>query len=91
MRTGKDRVQICDLNVPVAIGGVTVDPGDIVIGGADGVVSIPQQREDEVLALAEEIERVEELIRNEIKAGKTLREAREIHQYHSLQTPGGES
>ena len=91
MRTGKDRVQIRDLNVPVAIGGVTVDPGDIVIGGADGVVSIPQEREDEVLALAEEIERIEDLIRNEIIAGKTLREAREIHQYHSLQTPSGKS
>jgi regulator of RNase E activity RraA len=91
MRTGKDRVQIRDLNVPVVIGGVTVEPGDIVVGGADGVVSIPQGQEDEVLALAEEIERVEGLIRNEIKAGKTLREARMKHQYHSLQTPGGKS
>lgn len=87
MRTGKDRVQLRDTNKPVRIGGVTVEPGDLVVGGADGVVSIPQDREDEVLAIAEAIERVEELIRNEIKAGRSLREARQMHQYHSLQTP----
>jgi regulator of RNase E activity RraA len=87
MRTGKDRVQIDRINHPVSIGGVMVRPGDILVGGADGVVAIPKHREDEVLSLAEEIERVEELIRNSVRDGATLREAREMHRYHSLQTP----
>lgn len=90
MRTGKDRVQIGAVNIAVSIGAVTVNPGDLVVGGADGVVSIPRAREDEVLDLAEKIERVEDLIRGEIRNGKTLREAREIHAYHSLQTPTGD-
>lgn len=90
MRTGKDRVQIRDTNVPVTIGGVIVKPGDIIVGGADGVVALPQDREEEILSLAEEIERVEELIREAIRDGKTLREARKEHAYHSLQTPDQE-
>ena len=90
MRTGKDRVQIRDTNVPVTIGGVIVKPGDIIVGGADGVVALPQDREEEILLLAEEIERVEELIREAIRDGKTLREARKENAYHSLQTPDQE-
>lgn len=87
MRTGKDRVQIHDTNVPVSIGGVMVKPGDIVVGGADGVVALPQDREDAILGLAEEIEKVEDQIRDTVRQGKTLREARQMHAYHSLQTP----
>ena len=90
MRTGKDRVQIRDTNVPVTIGGAIVKPGDIIVGGADGVVALPQDREEEILDLAEEVERIEELIRDAIRAGKTLREARKEHAYHSLQTPDQE-
>lgn len=90
MRTGKDRVQIDQINVPVCIGGVMIKPGDLLVGGPDGVVAIPQGHEEEVLAQAEEIERVEQLIRDDVAAGKTLREAREARKYHSLQTPNEE-
>lgn len=31
-----------EINVPVSIGGLTVHPGDIVVGDADGVVAFPQ-------------------------------------------------
>ncbi|HOC06639.1 MAG TPA: RraA family protein [Bacillota bacterium] len=31
-----------DMNFPVALGGVVVNPGDIVVGGEDGVVIVPQ-------------------------------------------------
>jgi 4-hydroxy-4-methyl-2-oxoglutarate aldolase len=36
--------------VPVSVGGAVVRPGDIVIGDSDGIVVIPQEREDELLA-----------------------------------------
>ena len=36
--------------VPVSVGGAVVNPGDIIIGDADGVVVIPQEREVELLA-----------------------------------------
>ncbi|RHW40999.1 RraA family protein [Neobacillus notoginsengisoli] len=37
------------LNVPISCGGMTVQPGDIVVGDADGVVVIPQIIEQEIL------------------------------------------
>jgi 4-hydroxy-4-methyl-2-oxoglutarate aldolase len=37
-------------NTSVTIEGVTIDPGDIVFGDANGVVVIPQEHFDEVYA-----------------------------------------
>lgn len=38
-----------EINVPVSCGGVSINPGDIIVGDADGVVVIPQAMEQEVL------------------------------------------
>lgn len=86
MRTGKDRVQVDATGVPVNIGDARVCPGDILVGNADGVVVIPREREDEILASAEIIEAAENKIRELVAGGMSLREAREKQGYHSLQT-----
>lgn len=86
MRTGKDRVQVEATGVPVTIGKVRVAPGDLIKGDADGVIVIPQQHEEAVLAAAEAIHEAEEAIRRDVRGGMSLREARARHQYHSLQT-----
>lgn len=41
------------VNVPVSCGGVVIQPGDIIVGDADGVVAVPQSREEAVLLAAE--------------------------------------
>ncbi|MBL0387828.1 RraA family protein [Tumebacillus sp. ITR2] len=41
-----------ELNVPISCGGVSVCPGDLIVGDADGVVVIPQAIENEVLEKA---------------------------------------
>ena len=41
------------VNVPISCGGVSVNPGDIILGDADGVVVIPQDREEEMFVAAE--------------------------------------
>ena len=41
-----------EINVPIACGGVAVQPGDIVVGDADGVLVIPRQDGEAVLAKA---------------------------------------
>ena len=86
MRTGKDRVQLDATNVPVSIGGVRVEPGDLVRGDADGVVVIGRRDEERVLAVAEEIDAVEERIRVAVRGGLRLTDARKQFGYHSLQT-----
>lgn len=42
-----------ELDVPVVVGGVRIAPGDLVILDGDGVVVVPLDRRDEVLAAAE--------------------------------------
>jgi 4-hydroxy-4-methyl-2-oxoglutarate aldolase len=86
MRTGKDRVQVEATGVPVNIGDVRVAPGDLVRGDADGVVVIPRAWEDKVLDTAEAIEKAEEAIREAVRGGMRLDEARKKFKYHSLQT-----
>jgi regulator of RNase E activity RraA len=86
MRTGKDRVQVEATGVPVNIGQARVAPGDILKGDADGVVVIPKAHEDRVLDTAEAIEAAEGAIRQAVRGGMRLDEARRLHKYHALQT-----
>ena len=85
MRTGKDRVQADAYQVPVSIGGVRVEPGDVLIGGADGLVAVPAGRAGEVLGVAREIAEHEQRIRAAVAAGGRLDEARASAGYHDLQ------
>ena len=85
MRTGKDRVQVEGVNVPVSIGTARVCARDIVVADANGVVVVPRDRVREVAAIARQIETVEADIRTQISQGKTLKEAREALGYHTLQ------
>jgi regulator of RNase E activity RraA len=86
MRTGKDRVQVERMDCPVNIGGARVSPGDILRGDADGVIVIPKEHEDTVLDAAEEIQAAEEHIREAVRGGMRLDEARKQFKYHQLQT-----
>lgn len=86
MRTGKDRVQVEAVGVPVNMGGARVAPGDILKGDTDGVVVIPREHEDAVLEVAESIEAAENRIREAARSGMRLDQARQIHKYHQLQT-----
>ena len=86
MRTGKDRVQVEAMGGPVNIGDARVNQGDLLRGDADGVVCLPKEHEDEILRIAEEIDRVEGNIRQAVRGGMSLIEARKKFGYHTLQT-----
>lgn len=86
MVTGKDRVEVDAVNIPVNISGVRVNPGDYILGDDSGVVCIPAGRVEEVLQIAEGIEETEQKIIAEVRSGSTLKAAREKLGYHHLQT-----
>lgn len=88
MRTGKDRVQVGGINELVGIGKVRVNPRDIVVADANGVVIVPRNRAREVAEVARRIEKSEESIREMIAGGATIAEAREQLGYHTLQRQG---
>lgn len=46
-------------NMPVRCAGVTVNPGDIIVGGTDGVVVVPRAKAAEVLKIAQKIDEKE--------------------------------
>jgi regulator of RNase E activity RraA len=85
MRTGKDRVEVESVNQPVSIGQARVCARDIVVADANGVVIVPRDRAHEVAACARAIEAIEADIRALIADGKSLREARAVLGYHTLQ------
>lgn len=86
MRTGKDRVQMVGMQVPITIGQVRVRPGDVLVGDGDGIVVVPREREAEVVDAVLAIEHAEEVIREQVMQGMRLSEARQQLGYHELQT-----
>lgn len=57
------------INVPVTIGGMVVNPGDIVVGDHDGVVSFPIEGADTLLEAVRAQERKEAEIMRQIAEG----------------------
>jgi regulator of RNase E activity RraA len=70
----KGRGQIMATDVPVTCGGVRVNPGDLVVGDADGVVVVPQAMEAEVLRIAFDKINSEDRSMDDLKAGAYLRD-----------------
>ena len=58
-----------EINVPITMGAMTVNPGDIIVGDADGLVAIPQEIAERVLASAKSILEKETKSMKEIVAG----------------------
>ncbi len=50
------RFKTIDANKPVEIGGVTINPGDLIIGDVDGVVCVPKDKVEAVLELSKSID-----------------------------------
>jgi RraA family protein len=42
-----------ELNIPISCGGVSVHPGDLVMGDEDGVIVVPREKIEDALAKAE--------------------------------------
>jgi regulator of RNase E activity RraA len=58
--SGRGRAAIAGVNVPLRIGSVEVQPGDLVVADSTGIVVLPFARIDELLPLAEERARSDE-------------------------------
>lgn len=66
------RIDVKATGVPIVCGGVTVNPGDLVLADHDGVVVVPQKVTAEVLAKAEEKVSGENKVRGELALGRGL-------------------
>ena len=59
------------LNVPIVVGGVTVCPGDMVIGNADGIVVLERARVDQIYDAAMGRRNKEADLIDQLRSGKT--------------------
>jgi len=58
-----------EINVPICCGNTVVMPGDIVLGDADGVVTVPQADAENVLKLVKGLKEREARRIEEIRSG----------------------
>lgn len=68
------RSVVIDYGVPVTVGGVLVNPGDIIFGDFDGIVAIPKAQLGEVVARSLEKVEGENHSREMLAQGHLLRE-----------------
>jgi len=68
------RFRMIDYQIPVQLGGVTIQPGDVVFGDIDGVLLIPRALACDVLFRAEEIRREEQTYKKWIDQGMSATE-----------------
>lgn len=66
------RKEELSINVPIACGGVVVNPGDFIVADLMGVVVVPIETAEEVVRLAQEQADREEATRAWVKQGKTV-------------------
>jgi regulator of RNase E activity RraA len=69
------RGKVIDFRVPIQIGNVHIDPGDILFGDLDGVCVVPAEAEEDVFRLALEKARGEKKVADAIRGGMSTVEA----------------
>jgi 3-hexulose-6-phosphate synthase / 6-phospho-3-hexuloisomerase len=73
--SGKGRIKITNMNTVVKIDGVMVSPGDVIVADGTGIVCVPAGIAAEVLKMAWEFERQDNMALEEVKKGLSLGEA----------------
>ncbi|NLG27627.1 MAG: RraA family protein [Chloroflexi bacterium] len=68
------RARVMAIDVPVRCGEVLVQPGELVFADYDGIVVIPRAVEAQVLELAQDKVGKENVTRNELLRGRSLRD-----------------
>ena len=83
--------KIFETQIPITCGGVTVYPGDILFGDDDGIVvgTIPEL--SELIPIAEDIQRKEELILEKMEKGVSLLDMLNFEEHYAAVNAGKES
>lgn len=68
------RFDITDFDVPLRIGGVGIAPGDFILGDVDGILVLPAAVVDQVLEQAESIREREDIVRDALQEGGSIRD-----------------
>lgn len=72
--TAAHRFDITDFDVPLRIGGVSITPGDFILGDIDGVLIVPAAVIDDVIERSESICEREDIVREAVQGGGDIRD-----------------
>lgn len=70
--TARGRIAQRSFNEAIAVAGVTVRPGDLVIADGSGTVFVPQEHAEEVIATAERLAARESAMIAAVRAGRSV-------------------
>ncbi|MGM0606338.1 MAG: RraA family protein [Halobacteriota archaeon] len=73
-RTGQRRVRVSAVDEPIDLRGVTVEPDDVLVADATGIVVVPSEAAEAVAQTAESILAEELLVESKIEHGATIEE-----------------
>ena len=73
--TGRTRLKVEAINMPVTIDGIAVAPGDIIAADGTGIVCLPADRADEIVRIAEGLARDDAAAEGDLKKGLTFSQA----------------
>ena len=71
---GTTKTCLGTINHPLDFAGVRIEPGDLIVGDSDGVVTVAREEVAHVLRTAQQREEKEELIGTQLRQGKTTLE-----------------
>ena len=84
-------VRLGETQIPITCGGVRVAPGDILFGDEDGVVVATVEELAEAIPAAEEVQRQEDRLLEEMEKGKGLLEMTNFEEHCAALAEGKES
>ncbi len=70
--SGTAKATLGTINHPISCGGVIVNPGDVVVADADGVVTVPLDEAEDVLKAADARTAKEAEVMKRLRAGESL-------------------
>lgn len=73
--TGRTRLRVEAINVPVEIDGIRVAPGDLVVADGTGIVCLPAARAEAIVAVAERLAADDAAALEDLRSGLTFAEA----------------
>ena len=88
-RTARGRIHEEGFNIDIAVGELTVRPGDLVIADRSGVAAIPPDRAEEVLRKAETIVAREQAMTGAVRRGEAVSKVMGAS-YEQMLQQGGE-
>ncbi len=69
------------INIPVRLGNVLVNPQDVILADANGIICLSRTRLQEVVQLASDVVKKESIVKSEIRSGRTIFEIFNMQDY----------